>query len=58
MMKNVNWYSCKVPVILVKFSWKFNFLDRLSKNTPISYFIKIRPVAAELFNADGQILQS
>jgi len=31
-----------------------NFLDRFSKNTKISYCIKIRSVEAELFHADGQ----
>jgi len=28
---------------------------RLSKNPRISYLMKIRPVGAELFHADGQI---
>ena len=28
------------------------FLDRFSKNTPISNFMKIRPVGTELFHAD------
>jgi hypothetical protein len=28
--------SCKVPVIIVRFKWNFNFLDTLSKNTQIS----------------------
>jgi len=36
---NVCWSSCKVPVILV----------RVSKNTQMSYFKKIRPVEAKLF---------
>jgi len=31
-----------------------NFLDRFSKNIRISNFIKIRPLGAELFGADGQ----
>ena len=31
-----------------------NFLDRYSKNTQISNFMKIRPVGTELFHADGR----
>ena len=41
MIKNVYWYSCKVPFILVR------FLDRLSKNPQISNFMKICQVGAE-----------
>jgi len=29
-------------------------MDRFSKNTDISIFMKIRPVGTELFLADGQ----
>ena len=50
MIKNVQWSSCKVPFILVRFSGKFFF----SKNTNISNFMKICPVGAELF-ARGHI---
>ena len=46
--------SCKIPAILVKFYSNLNFLNRLSKITQISNFMKIRPVEAELFYADGQ----
>jgi len=31
-----------------------NFLYRFSKNLQISNFMKIRPVGAELFHADGR----
>jgi hypothetical protein len=30
------------------------FLDRYSKNTQISNLMKIRPVGADLFHADGR----
>ena len=51
-IKNVYWYSCKVFIILVRFQWDFNFLDRFSKNTQVSNAMKIRPVGAEMFHAN------
>jgi hypothetical protein len=51
---NIHRSSCKVPVILVRFWWNLNLLDRVSKNTQVSNFMKIRPVGAELFHADRQ----
>jgi len=54
MIKNVYWSSCKVPVILFRLWWNLNFLGKFSKNIHIPNFIKIRPVGAELFHADGR----
>jgi len=52
MIKNVFRALCKVPVILVRFSWNLNFIDSFSKNTQLSNFMKIRFVGAEFFHAD------
>ena len=41
----------KYPLFLSDFNE--NFLDRFSKNTPISVFMKIRLVGVEVFRADG-----
>jgi hypothetical protein len=46
--------SCKVPVIILRFSSNLAFLDRFSKTPQMSNFIKLRPLGAELFHADGQ----
>jgi len=49
---NVHRLICKLPVILSDYAEPFIFFDRLSKNTEIINFIKIRPGVAEMFRAD------
>jgi hypothetical protein len=44
----------KYPLFLADINETWNYLDRFSKNTQISNFIKMRPVGAELFNEDGR----
>ena len=51
---NVYRSSCKVPVILVRYYLNLNFLNLFSKNTHIRNLMKIRPVGAELFYANGR----
>ena len=45
----------KYPLFSSDFNKNLNFLDRFSENTQISNFMKIRPVEAELFHANGQM---
>jgi len=53
MIKNVCWYSSKVPVILDWFQWNLDFLERfLKKNMQISNFMRTRPVGAEAFHEE------
>jgi hypothetical protein len=42
------------PSMLSDFNETLNFLYRFSKNTEPRKLIKIRPVGAEVFRADGQ----
>jgi hypothetical protein len=53
MIKNMYWSSFKVPFVLVRIWWNFNFLGRFSINPQISNIIKICPVGAEFFIRTG-----
>ena len=44
----------KHPLFWSDFNKNLNFLNRISKNTQISNFVKIRAVGAELFHAEEQ----
>ena len=44
----------KYPLFLPDFNETLIFLTEFRKNTRISNFIKIHPVRAELFHADGR----
>jgi len=44
----------KYRLFLLDFNETRIFIDSLSKTTPISNFMKIHPVGAELFYADGR----
>ena len=44
----------KCPLLFLDFGETFNVLDIFSKNTQIPNFLKILPVGAELFHADGR----
>ena len=52
---NVNSSACKVAVILLQLQLNLNFLHRFIPN--ISNFMKICPVGAELFHADGKKME-
>ena len=54
MIKHVYWSACKLAHILARFHWSMNFVDRFSKNSLISNFIKIHLVGDEFFHTDGQ----
>jgi hypothetical protein len=49
-----NYIHLKYPLFLLYFNKTRPFSKDFSKNTPVSNFMKIRRVVAELFHADGQ----
>jgi hypothetical protein len=54
VIMNVHRYSCKVAVIPDRYGRNSNLLDRFSKNSQTSHFIKFRPIGADLFHASGR----
>jgi hypothetical protein len=50
----MHWPSCRVYIILPSFNEILRYLNRFSKKSRISNFVKIRPVEAELLLADRQ----
>jgi hypothetical protein len=54
MIINVYRSSCRVPVILVRIQWNWNFLNIFSRNPQISNFMKICPVGAQALHAGGR----
>ena len=49
---NVLRSACKISVVIVRFYWNLNFIDRFLKNTEISNLVKICWVQAELFHGN------
>jgi hypothetical protein len=54
MIKNVYWSSCKVPVTRIRFNETLIFWIDFRIILKYQIFMKIRPVGAELFHADGR----
>jgi len=54
MNKSVYWLWCTVPLLLSDFSETWIFSTDFRKNTQISNFMKILPLGAEMFHADGR----
>ena len=52
MINNVCWSCCEVRFILFRYYLNFTFLDRSLRNP--QNIMKVLPVRAELFHADGR----
>jgi len=49
---NTSSSAWKLPTNLFRLKWNLNFLNRFSKNSQMSYFIKLNTVRAVLLRAD------
>jgi len=47
--------TCRLPILLIRFERNINFLTDFQKNTQISNIMKIHPLGAEIFHADGRM---
>jgi hypothetical protein len=54
MIKHVPRSSRKVSFILVRLKWNLNILNSFTKYPQISNFLKIRPLGAKVYLADGR----
>jgi hypothetical protein len=54
IVMNVNWPSCKVPVIFCQILMKIELSRHISESPQISNFMKIHPVGAELSHTEGR----
>jgi len=55
-IKNLYWSSCTMPVILVRFECKLNFLNSFSKKTQIPNLMKVVQCALSCsMQTDGQM---
>ena len=54
VIRKVHRYSCKASLILVKILINLELSRKFLKNTRILNFMKICPLGAELFDADGR----
>jgi len=55
MIKNVYFLHVNCPFFLSDFNETLNFIDRFFKNYQAPHLMKIPPVGAELFYADGRM---
>jgi hypothetical protein len=54
MIKNIYWYSCKVPAIFIRFEETLIFPTDFRKTLRYQHFMKTSPLGDELLNAFGR----